>query len=129
MWRMIAIFIIILFLRTMPRWRGMLRSMTMLCWVEFCRLGKHSFLSGASLVMKDVLPFTKVAVSKDTYAKPFGLNTVGLRRRGFSAETIQFLKRGYRIIYREGLTIEQAIPKLQTMLDDCPEIALYIEAF
>ena len=95
---------------------------------QFCRLGKHSFLSGASLVMKDVLPFTKVAVSKDTYAKPFGLNTVGLRRRGFSAETIQFLKRGYRIIYREGLTIEQAIPKLQTMLDDCPEIALYIEA-
>ncbi len=93
---------------------------------QFCRLGKHSFLSGASLVMKDVLPFVKVAVSKDTYAKPFGLNSVGLRRRGFSSETIQFLKQGYRIIYRDGLTVEEAIPKLQEMVSDCPEIALYI---
>jgi UDP-N-acetylglucosamine acyltransferase len=91
---------------------------------QFCRLGKHSFTSAGAIVIKDVPPFIKVA---GVYAKPFGLNTVGLTRYGFDETTKMMLKKGYKIIYREGLTTAQAIEELQTMVPQCPEINLYVE--
>lgn len=93
---------------------------------QFCHLGAHCFLAGGSLVMKDVLPFTKVA-GDDIYAKSFGLNSVGLRRRGFTADTRALLKRAHKIITREGLTLTEAIAKLQPMVKECPEIQAFIE--
>lgn len=79
---------------------------------QFCRLGPHSFISTNSVVIKDVPPYVKVS---GYYAKPFGLNTIGLQRRGFTEETIKLLWRAYKIIYRNGFTVQQAIEKLQAM--------------
>jgi len=61
-------------------------------------------------------------------SKPFGLNAVGLQRRGFSPEARLLLKRAYKTIYREGLTSEQAIVKLQPMVAECQEIQLLIDS-
>lgn len=84
---------------------------------QFCRLGAHSFISTNSVVIKDVPPYVKVS---GYYAKPFGLNTVGLQRRGFTSQAITELKRAYKIIYRNGLTVTNALEELQKMLT--PEV-------
>lgn len=91
---------------------------------QSCRVGAHSFASMGSMIDKDVPPFVKVS---GYYAKPFGLNTVGMRRRGFSAETMLSLRRGYKVIYRQGLTIKQALEQLNRMLVNCPELQLFID--
>lgn len=81
---------------------------------QFCRVGAHSFISTNSVVIKDIPPYVKVS---GYYAKPFGLNTIGLQRRGFTEEAITELKRAYKIIYRNGLTVIQAIEELQKMVE------------
>lgn len=93
---------------------------------QFCRIGAHSFISTNSVVIKDVPPFVKVS---GYYAKPFGLNSVGLQRRGFSNEIISELKRAYKVIYRNGLTVASALAELANMTT--PEVrtmAEFIEA-
>lgn len=93
---------------------------------QFCRVGAHSFISTNSVVIKDVPPFVKVS---GYYAKPFGLNSVGLQRRGFSNEIISELKRAYKVIYRNGLTVANALAELANMTT--PEVrtmAEFIEA-
>jgi UDP-N-acetylglucosamine acyltransferase len=77
-----------------------------------CRVGAHSFIATNSVVIKDVPPYVKVS---GYYAKPFGLNTVGLQRRGFVEETISQLRRAYKIIYRNGLTVAKAVEELRKM--------------
>lgn len=91
---------------------------------QSCRVGAHSFASMGSMIDKDVPPFVKVS---GYYAKPFGLNIVGMRRRGFSAETMLSLRRAYKVIYRKGLTIKQALENLNEMLLVCPEVQLFID--
>lgn len=89
---------------------------------QFCRVGRHSFASTNSVIIKDVPPFVKVS---GYYAKPFGLNTVGLQRRGFAAETIKQLRRAYKIIYRSGLTVANALEELKQL--ECLEINQLIQ--
>ncbi len=91
---------------------------------QACRVGMHSFACMGAVIEKDVPPFVKVS---GYYAKPFGLNIVGMKRRGFSPETIMQLRRGYKIIYRQGLTINKALEKLEIMKAECPEIQMFIE--
>jgi UDP-N-acetylglucosamine acyltransferase len=91
---------------------------------QACRVGTHSFISMGSLVEKDVPPFVKVS---GYHAKPFGLNTVGMKRRGFSNETMLMLRRAYKIIYRKGLTVNGALQELQPMVTECPEVQLFID--
>lgn len=79
---------------------------------QFCRVGSHSFAATNAVIIKDVPPFVKVS---GYYAKPFGLNTVGLQRRGFSETCVTELRRAYKIIYRNGLTLLQALQELRTM--------------
>lgn len=86
---------------------------------QFCKLGAHCFTAMNSVISKDVLPFTMVS---GHMAKPHGLNTEGLKRRGFSSEGITQLKNAYKVIYRSGHTLEQAIEKLELMSNDSPEI-------
>lgn len=86
---------------------------------QFCRLGAYSFTTGASIVVKDVPPFLKVS---GHYAKPYGLNSVGLKRRGFTDEMMTQLKRAYKTIYRKGLTVKQAVEELKLMTQQCIEI-------
>lgn len=84
---------------------------------QFCRVGAHSFIATNSVVIKDVPPYVKVS---GYYAKPYGLNTVGLQRRGFTNEAITQLKRAYKVIYRNGLTITNAVAQLKQMVT--PEV-------
>lgn len=96
---------------------------------QFCHLGKHCFLSAGALAVKDVLPFVKMAPTKEGhYAKPYGLNVVGLKRYNFSNNTMLHLRRAYRIVFREGLTVDEATAGLRAMVEDCPEIQLMIDA-
>lgn len=79
---------------------------------QFCRVGEYSFAAANSVIIKDVPPYIKVA---GHHAKPFGLNSVGLQRHGFSDEIITNLRRAYKIIYRNGNTVAQAVSELQKM--------------
>jgi UDP-N-acetylglucosamine acyltransferase len=89
---------------------------------QFCRIGTGSFAATNSVIIKDVPPYVKVS---GYYAKPFGLNTVGLQRRGFADETIAQLRRAYKIIYRNSLTLAQAISELQKI--EFPEVKHLIQ--
>ena len=60
-------------------------------------------------------------------AKPYGINSEGLRRRGFSADAIGRIKRAYRSLYRAGLSLEEAKRELATQASQCPEVGLLLE--
>lgn len=87
-----------------------------------CRVGAHSFIATNSVVIKDVPPFVKVS---GYYAKPYGLNSVGLQRRGFAEEALSELRRAYKIIYRNGLTVAKAIEELRKL--EVPEVHQLIQ--
>jgi len=91
---------------------------------QFCTLGEHCFTAFGSVISKDVPPYILVSGHN---ARPHGLNTEGLRRRGFSAETIRNLRQAYKVLYRSGLTVDQALIRLHEMSAECPEINLFIE--
>ncbi len=91
---------------------------------QFCRIGAYSFIT-AAMVGKDVPPY--VIVTGNT-AEVCGLNTVGLKRRGFSTETITILRRAYNVLFRQGLNVKQALVELEKMVLDCPEVQLFIDA-
>jgi UDP-N-acetylglucosamine acyltransferase len=92
---------------------------------QFCRVGAHSFAATNSVIIKDVPPFMKVS---GYYAKPYGLNTVGLQRRGFTDEVLTQLRRAYKIIYRNGLTTVKALEELQEMAtDEVKQLVQFIE--
>jgi UDP-N-acetylglucosamine acyltransferase len=91
---------------------------------QFTYIGAYSFIAGGTMVVKDVLPY--VLVSGDP-AEPYGLNAIGLQRKGFSSETIMGLKRAYKIIFRQGLSTQEAIAKLEEMQIEFPEVALLIQ--
>jgi UDP-N-acetylglucosamine acyltransferase len=77
---------------------------------QFCRVGRHAFIGGYSVVTKDALPFAK---SVGNRARIYGVNTVGLIRRGFSAETIAKLKRAYRYLLQSKLNTSRALRRIE----------------
>jgi len=92
--------------------------------VQFTRIGAHSFIGGASAVAQDVPPYVMAA---GNHAKMYGLNIVGLTRRGFSENTIAALKKAYRIIFRSSLLLKTAIEKVRAEVDDLPEVKQFVE--
>lgn len=95
--------------------------------LQFCHLGDHCFISADTGLVKDVLPYVLIAGHHDNQVKTFGLNTIGLKRRGFSDETLSNLKQAYKLICKSELTTEEVLPKLEGMLQKCPEVKLFIE--
>lgn len=91
---------------------------------QFCTIGAHSFIAAGCMVTKDVLPYILV---DGPDGKARGLNTEGLKRRGFSPEVINTLRRAYKIIYRNSLTVTQAVEQLNELALDCPEVNLMID--
>jgi UDP-N-acetylglucosamine acyltransferase len=77
---------------------------------QFVRIGEYAFVGACSAVLQDVPPYVKV---QGNMAKPYGLNVIGLRRHGFSAEAIHALKQAYRIVFLSGLNTSQALEKLE----------------
>ncbi len=86
---------------------------------QFCSVGEHSFTSFASHVNQSIPPYVTVSGEK---ARVKGINSEGLRRRGFTSEQITQVRRAYKAIYRESLSLEQAIEKLTEMAVDSSEI-------
>jgi UDP-N-acetylglucosamine acyltransferase len=87
---------------------------------QFCRLGAHSMTAIGSVVVHDLPPY--VMAQGDT-AKAHGLNTEGLKRRGFSAEAIAGIRKAYKTLYRSGLTLEEARQALAAQAAECAEVA------
>lgn len=93
---------------------------------QFTRIGRHSFIGGHSRVTKDVPPYVKAVGNP---IKLYGLNSVGLARRGFSADTIAELKKAYRLFFRSELNVTQAIEQAKSELKPIPEVLTLIEFF
>lgn len=91
---------------------------------QFCKIGAHSFVAATSLILKDVPPYV---MASGNVAKPYGLNSEGLKRRGFSSDTIRLIKRAYRKIYRDGLTVEDATASLVEEYSDVVEVQQFVE--
>lgn len=91
---------------------------------QFCNIGAYSFIT-AAMVGKDVPPY--VIVTGNT-AAVCGLNTVGLKRSGFSSETITVLRRAYNILFRQGLNVKEALVELEKLVVNTPEVQLFIDA-
>jgi UDP-N-acetylglucosamine acyltransferase len=85
---------------------------------QFTKIGKHSFIGGGSLVRKDVPPYVLVANEPLTYS---GVNSVGLRRRGFSNEKITEIQDIYRYIYQRGINISQAVALIEDEMAETEE--------
>jgi len=79
---------------------------------QFCRLGAHSFTAIAAIVVKDVPPFLVVAGNT---ARAHGLNRVGLKRNGYEQGDVDALKKAYRILYRSGFTLAEALARLEEL--------------
>lgn len=86
---------------------------------QFCQIGAHSMSGGGSIVLKDIPAYV---MASGQSASPHGINVEGLRRRGFSKEALLALRRAYKVIYRQGLTTEQAIEELEQNFADIPEV-------
>jgi UDP-N-acetylglucosamine acyltransferase len=86
---------------------------------QFCSAGEHSFVSFASFVNKSIPPYVTVSGEK---AGVKGINSEGLKRRGYSTEQIKQIRRAYRAIYREGRTLEEAKVLLTEMAAEFPEV-------
>ena len=91
---------------------------------QFCHIGRYCFTAISSVIVKDVPPYLMIAGNT---AQPNGLNKEGLKRHGFSAETITLLRQAYKIVYREGLTVQQALKKLQPLCAAAEEVAYFAD--
>jgi len=92
---------------------------------QFCHIGAHSFLGMYAGTSRDVPAYTMIAGRPPT---PRGINSEGLKRRGFTAEQIRNIKNAYKIVYRQGLKLQDAIDELTGRVDEQPELELFIDS-
>jgi UDP-N-acetylglucosamine acyltransferase len=90
---------------------------------QFVKIGSYAFIGGLSRVTKDVPPFVRAAGSP---MKLYGLNTIGLQRRGFAPETMRELKRAYMLFFQSSLNVSQALERARAELPPLPEVLLLI---
>lgn len=96
---------------------------------HFVRIGKYAFVGGGTTITRDVLPFSKTSAERGTHA--YGLNAIGLERRGFSRERIRKIHHAYRVLLASKLNTSQAIEKLKAEADrgeDVDALIRFIEA-
>ena len=86
---------------------------------QFVHIGAHAFTGMGTYLPQDLPPFVTAA---GNMARPYGINSEGLKRRGFSPETINGLKQAYRTLYRRGLGLEEARRELESQAEDCPPV-------
>jgi UDP-N-acetylglucosamine acyltransferase len=92
---------------------------------QFCTVGDYAFIGGGSIITRDVLPYIKT-VGARTEGKTYGINTIGLTRKGFSAETVEALKSAYRILFHSRLLFTEALPVAEEKWGHVPEVAYLI---
>ena len=86
---------------------------------QFCRVGSYSFSAISSVIVKDVPPYVLVSGNS---AKPSGLNREGLKRHGFDSDTINILRKAYKVIYRDGLILKDALDELSKLSDESDKV-------
>ena len=91
---------------------------------QFCKIGAHAFLGAGGIILRDVPPFVMVSGHKNI---PQGINSEGLKRRGFDKDEVLAIKRAYKVIYRAGNTIEEAIEALEAPAVDHDGVARMVE--
>ena len=92
---------------------------------QFCSIGAHAFTGMGTAVGKDIPAYCMVNGSP---AAVHGINSEGLKRRGFTSEAISAIKKAYKIVYRQGYTVEEALGQLNDMVAECPEIQPLIDS-
>jgi len=96
-----------------------------LCAVhQFVRVGAHAYIGGGTIITQDVLPFAKVSAPRET--RSYGLNAIGLERRGFSKERIQKIQHAFRVLLNSKLNTTQALEKLKAEGDHGEDVAMVI---
>ncbi|HMJ07566.1 MAG TPA: acyl-ACP--UDP-N-acetylglucosamine O-acyltransferase [Pyrinomonadaceae bacterium] len=91
---------------------------------QFCRIGVEAFVGGYSVVVKDAPPY---AVIQGNHAKCYGLNRVGMKRRGYSKDTIEKLHRAYHLLLSAKLNTTQAVEKIKDEITGCAEVDLLVQ--
>jgi len=91
---------------------------------QFVRIGQHAFVGGKAAVVKDIPPFV---IASGDRARLHGLNSVGLKRHGFSQQTLSALKKAYRILFRYGLTLNEALERVKADVEPVPEVMALID--
>jgi UDP-N-acetylglucosamine acyltransferase len=96
---------------------------------QFCRVGKHAYIAGYSVITQDVPPFSKVVAPRET--RCYGVNSIGLERQGFSPERIRSIEEAYRLLLRSKLNTAQALEKMRGTLsasEDVQSLIRFIES-
>ena len=91
---------------------------------QFCRVGKEAYIGGYSVVVKDALPF---ALTVGNHARCYGLNTTGMKRRGYSRNVIQALHRSFHLLLSSKLNTTQALEKIKEESEEFPEVKTLID--
>ena len=90
---------------------------------QFCRIGCHTMISGGAMITQDIAPYT---IAQGDRAKTVGINLVGLKRRGFPEETIRGIKNAYRLLFRAGLRMEEALERIEREYGTIPEVQHFV---
>lgn len=93
---------------------------------QFCKIGAHAMTAFTAAVTQDVPPYVTAAGNR---AAPAGINSEGLRRRGFDNAQILEIKRAYKLLYRQGLTLEEAIAEITARAAERPELQVFVDFF
>ena len=91
---------------------------------QFCRIGLEAFVGGYSVVVKDAMPY---AIIQGNHAKCYGLNRVGMKRRGYAKDTIEKLHSAFHLLLSAKLNTTQAVEKIKEEITDCKEVDLLVE--
>jgi len=91
---------------------------------QFCRVGRHGYVGGYTVVTKDVLPYSKTVSERD--ARAFGVNTIGLERKGFTAEQIRNIKAAFRLLLQSKLNTSQAVEAIRQKVS-APEVEVILK--
>jgi UDP-N-acetylglucosamine acyltransferase len=87
---------------------------------QFCRIGRYAYIGACTVITQDVPPFSRVVTERDT--KCFGVNTVGLERRGFDRERLDTIERAFRLLLRSKLNTTQAVEQIRAQLNGSPDV-------
>jgi len=96
---------------------------------QFCRIGRHAFIGGYTVITQDVLPFSSTVQERET--RVYGVNLVGLRRRGFDRERLERLQQAFRLLTQSSLNTSQALEQIRASLnqhEDIDALVRFIEA-
>jgi UDP-N-acetylglucosamine acyltransferase len=92
---------------------------------QFCRVGRFAYIGACTVITQDVPPFSRVVTKRDTQC--YGVNTVGLARRGYDAPRLEIIERAFRLLLRSKLNTSQAVEQMRVQLGGSPDIQELVE--